>query len=135
MRRILLGLLLSATIVGCGETDEATPPETTTTVAEATTTTAADTTVPAEEVTGEPTLAITIAGFMFSGDETGVVGDTVAVTNSDNVGHTWTSTDGAFHSGVLSNGDQFVFTFDEAGTYPFFCQIHTDMTGSITIDG
>jgi plastocyanin len=135
MRRILLALILSATIVGCGGTDEATPPETTTTVAGATTTTAADTTIPAEEVTGEPTLAITIAGFMFSGDETGVVGDTVAVTNSDDVGHTWTSTDGAFHSGVLSSGNQFVFTFDEAGTYPFFCQIHTDMTGSITIEG
>jgi plastocyanin len=135
MRRILLALILSATIVACGGTDEATPPETTTTVAGATTTTAADTTIPAEEVTGEPTLAITIAGFMFSGDETGVVGDTVAVTNSDDVGHTWTSTDGAFHSGVLSSGNQFVFTFDEAGTYPFFCQIHTDMTGSITIEG
>ena len=123
-------LLLLVSVAACSGSNETTDPETTTT---ATTAPVSST----EQVDGDaaPTLSITIAGFRFSGDETGSVGDTVLVTNSDSVSHTWTSTDGAFHSGVLGSGDTFTFTFDEAGSYPFFCQIHTEMSGTITIDG
>ena len=129
-RTLLLALVLGVAACGSGTSEESPDPETTTTAAvtttEAVTTTAASST---------PNLSITIAAFRFSGDETGSVGDTVQVTNNDTVGHTWTATEGAFHSGVLSEGDQFTHTFEEAGTYDFFCQIHTDMTGSITIEG
>lgn len=123
---MLLVLLLVCS--ACSGPDQTTEPETTTTVP-ATTTTAA-----AEDKT-TPTLSITIASFRFSGDDAGTVGDTVQITNSDSVGHTWTSTDGAFHSGVIGSGETFTYTFEDAGTYPFFCQIHPEMSGSITIDG
>lgn len=132
MRRSLLMLTIGA-VVACGGTT-VTEPETTTTAPTVETTTTSE--VTASSVAGSsPTLAITIASFRFSGDATGVVGDTVQVTNADGFGHTWTDTDGAFHSGVIAANESFVFTFEEAGTFDFFCQIHPEMTGSITIDG
>lgn len=120
-RTVSLICLVAIVTAACGGDQQTTPPETTTTA-----------------VTGEdttPALSITIAAFRFSGAETGAVGDTVQVTNSDSVSHTWTSTDGAFHSGMLGSGETFSHTFEEAGTYPFFCQIHTEMSGTITING
>lgn len=129
MRRTIL-LLVTLSLTACSGSDTATEPETTTTTAATTTSAEAPTTAPAS-----PTLSISIAGFRFSGDDTGSVGDAVQVTNSDNVGHTWTATDGAFHSGVVSSGETFTFTFDQPGTYDYFCQIHPEMTGTITIEG
>jgi len=109
---------------------------TTTTTAAATSTTQATTTTTQTPTTTAPagaSLSINIAGFRFTGDQTGAVGDTVTVTNGDSVSHTWTSTEGAFHSGVLGGGETFTFTFEQPGTYNYFCQIHTEMTGSISI--
>jgi plastocyanin len=108
----------------------------TTTTTQATSTTAASTSTTQATTTTAPagaSLSINIAGFRFTGDQTGTIGDTVTITNGDAVGHTWTSTEGAFHSGVLGGGETFTFTFEQAGTYSYFCQIHPEMTGSITI--
>lgn len=127
--------LVAMVTAACGDEQQTTPPETTTTIQATTTAQAEVTTTAAAEPETSPTLSITIAAFRFSGDETGTVGDTVQITNSDSVGHTWTSTDGAFHSGVIGSGETFTYTFEEAGSYPFFCQIHTEMSGSIEIDG
>ena len=84
---------------------------------------------------GGASAEITIADFSFSGDDTVSVGDTVEVTNNDSVGHTWTAVDETFHSGTLASGDSFEFTFEEAGEFDYFCQIHPDMTGTITVEG
>lgn len=132
MRRSLLLLTIVVGTVACGGTDTVTEPETTTT-AESTTATEGTTTTEAT-ASDAPTLAITIASFRFSGDATGVVGDTVQVTNADSFGHTWTATEGAFHSGTIAANESFLYTFEEAGTFDFFCQIHPEMTGSITIE-
>lgn len=131
MKRVIF-LVLVLVSSACSESEETTEPETTTTAVVTSTTEAVTTTAPPAD---EATLSITIAAFRFSGDESGAVGDTVQITNSDSVGHTWTSTDGAFHSGVIGSGETFTYTFEEAGDYPFFCQIHPEMSGSITIDG
>jgi plastocyanin len=95
------------------------------------------------------TVAVNIADKAF--DPSGVVihtGDTVTwtVTKSINEGHTVTSglpTDakpGAiFDSGIdkiaklKDNGGTYSFTFDAAGTYAYFCQVHPSMTGTITV--
>lgn len=82
-----------------------------------------------------PAAEITIADFTFSGASTVNVGDTVEVNNNDTVGHTWTAVDGEFDSSTLSEGDSFEFTFDEAGEFDYFCQIHPQMTGTITVEG
>lgn len=42
--------------------------------------------------------------------------------------------DGTFDSGEIAMGDTFEFTFDEPGTYPYFCTIHpATMRGEIRV--
>ncbi len=88
-----------------------------------------------ESVDAGASAEITIADFSFSGDSSVGVGDTVEVTNNDSVGHTWTAVDGEFDSGTLAEGESFEFTFEEAGEFDYFCQIHPQMTGTITVEG
>lgn len=90
---------------------------------------------PDDNGAGGDATEITIEDFAFSGAETVSVGDTVEVTNNDSVGHTWTADGGEFDSGTLSSGDTFEHTFDEAGEFDYFCSIHPNMTGSITVEG
>lgn len=80
-------------------------------------------------------LEITIDNFDFSGAETAAVGDTVTIANEDSVGHTWTAVDGEFDSGTLAEGETFEFTFDEAGEFDYFCSIHPQMAGTVTVEG
>ena len=49
--------------------------------------------------------------------------------------HTVTSADGAFNSGILVGGDAFERAFDTPGAYPYFCAIHPEMVGTITVSG
>lgn len=63
-------------------------------------------------------------------------GDTVTFTNNDPFDHTITSaTDSSieFDSGEISQDATFEQTFDTAGTYAYFCQIHPTMRGTITV--
>jgi len=80
-------------------------------------------------------LEITIENFAYSGPETASVGDTVTVTNQDSVGHTWTAVDGDFDSGTIPEGETFELTFEEAGEFEYFCSIHPQMEGTITVEG
>ena len=42
--------------------------------------------------------------------------------------------DGKFNSGDIATGKTFEFTFDEAGTYPYFCEIHpATMRGEVLV--
>lgn len=93
--------------------------------------------LPSTVVTDDGTLvsSITISDFSFSGAANVPVGTTVTATNQDGVTHTWTSDDDLWDSGPLRNDESFEFTFDQPGTYTYFCKIHNTMTGSITVDG
>ena len=72
------------------------------------------------------------------------VGDTIIMTNTDPTGvHTFTSgtvdgfapsPSGIFDTGVLMSGDSFAWTPTEAGTVPYYCMLHTWMTGTITVN-
>lgn len=43
--------------------------------------------------------------------------------------------DGRFDSGEVATGDTFEHTFDEPGTYPYFCALHpATMRGEIRVD-
>jgi plastocyanin len=94
-----------------------------------------DTTSAPDDNGGGADAEITIADFAFSGPESVSVGDTVQVTNDDSTGHTWTADGGEFDSGPLDTGDTFDHTFDEAGEFDYFCSIHPNMTGTITVEG
>src|SRR5215212_7325532 len=60
-------------------------------------------------------------------------GDTIMWVNRGNTPHTVTSDDGQFDSEVLNPGESFMFTFPEAGTFSYHCEIHPFMTGSVTV--
>lgn len=78
---------------------------------------------------------VDIDGFAFVPDELVVAaGATVTWTNRDGVAHTVTAEDEVFDSGLVDKEGTFELTFDEAGTYSYFCQIHPSMTGVIIVE-
>jgi plastocyanin len=77
---------------------------------------------------------ITIENFSFSPSNLEVkIGTTVTWTNNDSAAHTATADDGAFDSGTLGNGESFSFTFNDPGTFSYFCTFHPNMTATITV--
>jgi plastocyanin len=66
-------------------------------------------------------------------------GTTVTWVQNGNNSHTTTSYDGLWDSGLLpgGSGQTFSYTFDEAGTYDYFCIPHEDlgMVGTVTVSG
>jgi len=64
------------------------------------------------------------------------VGDTGTWTNHDSAPHTVTSSDGGpLDSPTLHTGDSWSFTFTQPGTYAYYCAIHPDMVGKVTVTG
>ena len=74
-------------------------------------------------------------------------GDTVVWTNDDVVAHmvnagsliedpTAVGFDypNGFDSGLMMSDDTFEWTFEESGTYPYLCQLHPWMVGTITVN-
>jgi plastocyanin len=72
-------------------------------------------------------------------------GDVVTMKNTDPTGvHTFTSgtvngfspsPDGTFDSGVLMSGDAFEWMADVSGQVPYYCMLHTWMTGTVIVQG
>ena len=66
------------------------------------------------------------------------VGSTVTWTNEDAQPHTVNSgenatPDGTFDSGILAPAATFDFSFTEAGEYPYFCLLHPNMVGTVSV--
>jgi plastocyanin len=61
------------------------------------------------------------------------VGVTVRWTNNDDVEHTVTSDTAVFDSGGLDPGESFEYRFDVPGTYPYHCEIHPSMQGTVIV--
>jgi plastocyanin len=67
------------------------------------------------------------------------VGDTVTWTNDDSTIHTVTSgqngqPDGKFDSSIMAPQQTFEHTFTEgAGEYPYFCVLHPNMVGTVSV--
>lgn len=86
---------------------------------------------------GAPTTAsgasLEISGFQFAAVEV-ASGGQVSVSNRDSAPHTVTADDGAFDAGEVSGGSTGAFTAPgEPGTYQFHCDIHPDMSGTLTV--
>jgi plastocyanin len=78
--------------------------------------------------------AIEIQDFQFSPDTLTVpVGTTVTWTNGGEAPHTVTADEGAFDSGKLDPGNDFSFTFEEAGEFTYHCDIHQRMKATIVV--
>src|SRR5215204_5982336 len=75
------------------------------------------------------TMTVSIEDFFFSpANMTVAPGTTVMWVNNGQAPHTSTADDGAWDSGTLQPGENFSFTFDQAGTYTYHCTIHPNMT-------
>ncbi|MDQ3727778.1 MAG: plastocyanin/azurin family copper-binding protein, partial [Thermoproteota archaeon] len=66
------------------------------------------------------------------------VGSTVTWTNNDSQPHTATSgenatPDGRFDSGIMAPAATFDHTFTEAGEFPYFCLLHPNMVGTVSV--
>jgi plastocyanin len=84
--------------------------------------------------TPQPTAEVKVDNFSFGPTTlTVAVGTTVTWINRDDIPHTIVSTEKVFKSKVLDTDEKFSFTFDKAGTYPYFCSIHPKMTGSVVV--
>jgi plastocyanin len=92
---------------------------------------------PEDPATLEPveTTEVLIQDFVFDPPHIQVtVGDTVTWTQgTDEEPHTATADDGTFDTGNLSEGETGDFTFDEAGEFSYFCEIHPEMLGLVTV--
>jgi len=101
--------------------------------------TGAATEAPAAQSAQGNAAAVEIKNFAFNPANLQIaVGTTVTWTNNDSVGHTVTADNGTFDSGTLRQGDKFSFTFNEAGTFAYYCKPHggkggQGMSGVITV--
>jgi plastocyanin len=77
---------------------------------------------------------VLIQDFSFSPAKIAVKkGTKVTWINKDEAPHTVTANNGAFDSGVLEQGDKFTYKFKKAGKFAYFCRIHPEMTGSVSV--
>jgi plastocyanin len=82
------------------------------------------------------TTEVSIQDFAFDPPHIQVsVGDTVTWTQgTDGAPHTATADDESFDTGNLTDeGESADATFDEAGVFPYFCAIHPEMRGQVTV--
>ena len=81
--------------------------------------------------------AVAIKDFAFVPDPMHVkVGAKVTWTNQDGAAHTVKGDAGGFaESEDLHQGDTFSHVFDRAGSYEYFCGIHSYMHGTVVVDG
>jgi plastocyanin len=67
------------------------------------------------------------------------VGDTITWFNDDTAAHTVTSgtvtegPDGFFDSSLVVSGNEFSVTFNQPGTFPYFCMVHPWMVGQVIV--
>jgi len=67
-------------------------------------------------------------------------GDTVEWINVDTAAHTVTGgspadgPSGVFDSSLVMASANYAFTFDDAGSYDYFCMVHPWMVGSVTVN-
>jgi plastocyanin len=112
-RVLVLGVVLASLLAACsGESTDAT------------------------ESAGGEGQRVEIADLAFDPETVTVaVGTTVTWVSADpNLPHTSNSEDEVWFSGTLNEGDEFSFTFEEPGTFAYFCEVHPTMTGSIVVE-
>ena len=84
---------------------------------------------------GAEAVTVEIRDFAYSPDPVVVpVGGTVTWTYRDTAPHTATAEDrDVLQSGTLNQGESYSQTFDEADTYEYFCEFHSNMKGAIVV--
>jgi plastocyanin len=121
IRLLAIGLAAVSFLGACGDDDDDNPALDGT-----------DTTVSSDDGAASAD-GITIEGFAFS-DYTAEAGETVTITNNDGPPHTVTADNDEFDSGEIAGGSSGTITApSEPGTYAYHCNIHSQMTGTLTV--
>jgi plastocyanin len=132
-KALLLPVLvaIALALAACGDSDD----ETTTESAPATeTTTEAGGSAPAPSGEAARAEKVKIVEFTYQPDPVTVqVGGKVIWQNEDAAPHTATADDGSFDTGTIEQGKLKSETFKQAGSYPYFCEIHPDMRGTVEV--
>ena len=128
----MAAVLLAAVLTGCSSSDST------------------DATSSSTGSNGDGT-TIKLSQLMFMPATTTIkVGTKVTWTNDETISHTVTSgeptgvdmgtslrsgekPDGMFEKQLAKKGDSFSFTFDKAGTYPYYCDIHQGMNAEVVV--
>ena len=77
---------------------------------------------------------VEIKNFAFDPPTTTIqVGGKVNWANEDSATHTATAEDGSFDTGDIEQDKRGNATFKEAGTFPYICEIHPTMKGTIEV--
>jgi LPXTG-motif cell wall-anchored protein len=80
------------------------------------------------------TASVSMVDFNFSPATVTIqVGDTVVWTNNGAQPHTSTSDSGIWDSGIVNAGGSFSRTFSSAGSFPYHCNVHPIMTGTVVV--
>ncbi|MGH8991247.1 MAG: cupredoxin domain-containing protein [Acidimicrobiia bacterium] len=134
---VLAGVAATVLLSACGGSDS--NDSQSASAAAATTASTSPTTAPAATAQAAAG-AVTVKQFQFMPNELTVkAGTRVTWTNQDQILHTATSgatpgtSDGNFDGPMDGPGQSFTFTFDQRGTYPYFCSRHNSMTGKIVV--
>ena len=86
--------------------------------------------------TATPTVAAAMQNTAFSPSKIQAkVGDVIGFTNKDSIQHTATLDDGSCTTDIVAGGATAALSFTAAGSYPFHCKIHPNMTGTIEVSG
>lgn len=85
------------------------------------------------EVSTNNAITVNIENFSFNSSSITVKkGATITWINNDSAPHGIKSA--GFNSEILSQGQSFSFTFNEAGTFSYSCSVHPSMTGQIIVE-
>lgn len=90
---------------------------------------------PGTPSTALPTNEVVIEGFAFKPATLNIpAGTTVTWHNNNSVTHTVTAQDNSFDSGGLSSDGTFTHTFEQKGTFEYYCKLHPSMTGKVIVE-
>jgi plastocyanin len=135
----ILGTLTAAALVlaACGGGGQTAAPPAATTAPPTTAPVVSQGPKLCDDVTqGAPATVVeaSVADFTWSGPVEAKVGDVITWTNGDSTPHgVQTDEPGCKMNGSIAANAKRSLVFNEAGTFSFFCFVHPDMKGSITI--
>jgi len=98
----------------------------------------ADSTEPNTTVGGDGGPQMTIEGREFGSAPELSPGDSMTIVNLDSVRHTFSSGDDSWEAVEIGGNSETMFVVPDglaAGSYVFFCEVHSDMGGNLTIAG
>jgi len=119
-------------LAGCGDDDSDTTSQEGATDAQTGSPLAENATAPSGDAVRAA--KVEIVDFAYDPDRVTIeAGGKVIWQNQDSAEHTATLEDGSFDTGPLAEGKLKSQSFKQPGTYPYFCEIHPDMKGTLEV--